>query len=171
MPTLTFVSPGSEISSRATGSRAPRSALALMIVTVLSAGVWLAPSALADPVANLKDALAQARAGTPCGSLHPNPIAEQAATKLNQLTADWLDHKGTQIPPEDALPGLKILGYPGNKATRLQGAGSIEANAIKGALLEGYKRIPDCGYTDYGASMIFNVRRGEYLSAVVMAGA
>ncbi|MGH3635384.1 MAG: hypothetical protein ACRDTS_15125 [Mycobacterium sp.] len=150
--------------------RRPRIALALAIVTVLSAGVSLAPSALADSLAGLRDALAQARAGS-CGALRSDPIAEQAANKINQMTDEWLNHTGTQVPPEDPLPGLKILGYGGNKATQIQGAGKTEASAIKGAMLEGYKKIPDCSYTDYGASMMLNERTGEYISAVVLAGA
>lgn len=164
MPTLKFVPHENR--------RGPRSALALMIVTVLVAGAWLAPSALADSVANLKDALAQARGGTTCGALHVNPIVEQAATKMNHFTDDWLNHIGGQVPPdrENVLTGLKILGYRGNKAYIIQGAGKTDANAIKGALLEGYNKIPDCSYTEYGASMMLNERTGEHLSAVVLAG-
>lgn len=151
--------------------RGPRTGLVFVIATVLSASVSLAPPALADAVANLSDAVAQARAGTSCGPLHANPIAEQVAQKFTQKTEDWLNHTGTDIPPEDPLPGLKILGYGGSKAAPLQGAGKNEGDAIKGALLEGYNKIPNCSFTDYGASLMKNERTGWYLSAVILAGA
>ena len=86
------------------------------------------------------------------------------------MTDEWLDHTGTEIPPEDPLVGLNILGYRGNHAKLLQGAGKTESNSIKALLLEGYNKIPDCSYTDYGASMLLNERTGQYLTAVVLAG-
>ena len=150
---------------------APRTASVLAIVTVLSAGVVLAPSARADAVADLRDALASDRAATSCGPLRSDPIVGQVAQKITQSNDDWLDHTATQVPIADPLPGLKILGYRGNKGTALQGAGKTEENAIKGVLLEGYDKIPDCSYTDYGASTQRNDRTGWYLATVVLAGA
>jgi hypothetical protein len=153
------------------GPSGPRIAWATVIVTVLSAGVSLAPLALADSAANLSDALGSARAGTSCGPLRLDPVVQQVADKVNQSDQDWLDHTATQVPITDPLPGLKILGYRGGKANAVRGAGKTEANAIKGMLLEGYNRIPDCSYTDYGASMLRNDRTGWYLATVVLAGA
>jgi hypothetical protein len=93
------------------------------------------------------------------------------AEKINQSSEDWLNHSATQVPPTDPLPGLKVLGYGGNQAKLLQGAGKTEANAIKGVILEGYDQIPVCSYTDYGAALRRNDRTGWYLAAVVLAGA
>jgi hypothetical protein len=151
--------------------RAARIASVLAIVTVLAVGVSLAPSARADAVADLRDALGSDRAETSCGALHSSPVAEQVAEKINRSDNDWLDHTATQVPIADPLPGLKILGYRGNKATQIQGAGKTEVNAIKGVLLEGYDKIPDCSYTDYGANTLRNERTGWYLASAVLAGA
>jgi hypothetical protein len=166
------VPPDSQISAQILRRRGPRIALVLvMIVTVLSAGVSLAPSALADLVANLKDAVAQARGGTSCGPLRSDSVVEQVAEKINRSTNDWLDHTATQVPIEDPLPGLKILGYGGSKAKLLQGAARTDADAIKGMLLEGLDAIPDCSYKDFGASMLRNEASDHYLTAVVLADA
>jgi hypothetical protein len=145
--------------------------LVALTVTVLSVGVSRAPSVLADSEENLTDALASARAGTSCGPLRSDPIVGRVADKITQSNNDWLDHTATQVPISDPLPGLKILGYGGGKAKALQGAGKTEANAIKGVLLEGYDKIPDCSYTDYGVSMQRNERTGWYLGTAVLAGA
>lgn len=151
--------------------RGPRIAYAVVFATLLCAGVSLAPPAFADSVATFRDALSQARTGTSCGQLRSDPVVEQVADKINRMTDDWLNHTGTQVPTNDPLPGLKILGYGGNKATLLRGAGKTEADAIKGALLEGYKTIPDCSYTSYGVSMMRNDVSDHYLTAAVLAGA
>ncbi|OBH52696.1 hypothetical protein A5685_14750 [Mycobacterium colombiense] len=143
----------------------------MVITTVLCAGIWLAPTALAGPVDNLSDAVGQARAGTSCRSLRSDPVAGKVADRINRMTDEWLNHTGTQVPEEDPLPGLKILGYGGSKSALIQGEGKNLANAIKGVLLLGYNKIPDCSYTDYGVSMLWNETKGIYLSAVVLAGA
>ncbi|WP_155765560.1 hypothetical protein [Mycobacterium colombiense] len=143
----------------------------VMFATLLCAGVSLAPSVFADSVATFRDVLSQARSGTSCGQLRSDPVVEQVAEKINRMTDDWLNHTGTQVPTDDPLPGLKILGYGGNKATLLRGAGKTEADAIKGVLLEGYKAIPDCSYTSYGVSMMRNDVSDHYLTAAVLAGA
>jgi hypothetical protein len=142
-----------------------------MLVAVLCAAVSQPPSAVADSVASLRDALASARSGASCGPLRSDPIVEQVAEKINQANEDWMNHAATQVPATDPLPGLKILGYGGSNAKLLQGAGRTGANAIKGALLEGYDKIPVCSYTDYGASLRRNDRTGWYLAVAVLAGA
>ncbi len=144
--------------------------VAVTVLTALTAGISLAPLALADSASNLREALTSARGGMSCGPLHSDPVVEQVAAKINQSTEDYLDHTATQVPIEDPLPGLKILGY-GGKAKLIQGAGKTEADAIKGLLLEGYDKIPDCSYTAYGASMQRNERTDWYLAVVVLAGA
>jgi hypothetical protein len=144
--------------------------VALMFVTVLSAAVSQAAPVHADAVAVVRAALASARAGSSCGQLRSDPIVEQAAVRVNQIANDWLNHAAPQVPIDDALPGLKILGYSGSKATMLQGAARNETDALKGLLLEGYKSLADCSYKDYGANVLFNERTGYYLSIAVLAG-
>jgi hypothetical protein len=155
--------------------------VALVIVTVLTPGLLVAPSALADAVANLRDAITSARSQTSCGPLRYDPVVEQGAEVYNRLTDDYLSHTATRVPEGnlspgdhvDPLPGLKDLGYSGTKAALLQGAHKREALAIKGALLEGYawNAISDCSYSDFGTSMRLNQRTGYNLASVILAAA
>jgi hypothetical protein len=165
------ISPESHVFAPIFSKRGPWSASALVIVTVLSTGLSLAPSALADPLANFRNAVASARGGTSCGPLRYNPVVQQAAEVINRSTDDYLNHAATRVPILDPLEGLKDLGYGGTKAYLLQGADRSDALAIKGALLEGYAAIPDCSYTDFGVSMRRNETTGYNLASSVLAEA
>ena len=140
------------------------------LLTVLSAGISLASPALADPSENLKNAVASARAGTSCGPLRYNAVVEQVAEISNRSTDKYLNHAATDVPVEDPLPGLKDLGYGGSKGALLRGAAKNEANSIKGLLIEGFDKLPDCSYKDFGVSMLRNQWNGYYLTSVVLAG-
>ncbi|NDJ90083.1 hypothetical protein DQP56_06605 [Mycolicibacter senuensis] len=129
----------------------------------------LAPSAFAD-AAGVKAVMASARSGTSCGPLTENPIVAQAAEIINKSTDDYVEHIAKHVPITDPLPGLKDLGYSGDKAVVLQGARPNEADAIKGMLLEGHAAIPDCSYTDFGVDVRRNETTGYSLVAVVLAG-
>jgi hypothetical protein len=142
-----------------------------MIATLVAAGTPSAPAANADPAEYLRDALVQARAGSSCGPLNPDPIAERVAAIANQSYPEWLAHMSTTPPITDPLPGLRELGYTGNKGKFLGGVSKkTEADAIKGVLLEGYAAIPDCSYTDYGVHMLWDEASGYTMAAVVLAG-
>jgi hypothetical protein len=130
-----------------------------------------APGARADATDNLRSAVAQVRAGTSCGALRADPIADQVAAKINQSTQNYMEHQATQTPIDEPLTGLKILGYHGSRATLLQGASTSDADSIKALILQGYDKIPDCAYTDFGANMQQNERTGYWLTVVVLAGA
>lgn len=143
---------------------------AALIVTGLSSAIVLAPPALADSVATIKDAVASLRSGTSCAALRDNPIVEQAADIVNRSTDNYLNHTATRTPIEDPLPGLKDLGYDGNKAIALFGGHPDQADALKGALLEGHAAIPDCSYTDFGVSTLRNESTGYNLITVILAG-
>lgn len=149
------------------GRTSPSTAL---IVTVFSAAIVPAPPALADSVDTAKDAVASLRSGTSCAALRDNPIVEQAADVINRSTDDYLNQTATRIPIDDPLPGLKDLGYGGNKAVLLLGSHKNEADALKGALLQGHAVIPDCSYTDYGVSLRRNESTGYNLISIVLAG-
>lgn len=140
------------------------------IVTVFSVAIVLAPPVLADSVAIAKDAIASLRGGTSCAALRDNPVVEQAADVINRSTDDYLNHTATRIPIDDPLPGLKDLGYAGNKAVLLSGSHPEAADALKGALLEGYTAIADCSYADYGVSVRRNESTGYSLISIVLAG-
>ena len=143
---------------------------ALAITTFLSAGVWFAPSALADSVTQVRDAVTSARSGTSCSALRYDAVVEHVADVINRSNDDYLNQVATRVPISDPLEGLKDLGYRGTKAYLLQGANESEAKAIKGALLEGYDAIPDCSYTDFGVSMLRNATTGYAMATIVLAG-
>ncbi|GAB4658983.1 hypothetical protein MOKP64_12830 [Mycobacterium avium subsp. hominissuis] len=144
--------------------------MVVVLTLLLSAGIWLASSALADPSENFKSAVASARAGTSCGPLRYNPVVEQVAEISNRSTDNYLNHVATDVPVTDPLPGLKDLGYGGSKGVLLSGAARNEADSIKGVLLEGFDKLPDCSYTDFGVSMLRNQGNGYYLTSLVLAG-
>jgi hypothetical protein len=141
-----------------------------MIATALYVGASVAPHARADPTSNLKDAVTQLRNGTSCGSIRYDAIAEQVAQVITRTNDEYISHVAKDIPPQDPLPGLKDLGYKGKTAKLLLGAAKNEADAIKGALIEGYASLPDCSYTDYGADVRTNASTGLILTAIVLAG-
>jgi hypothetical protein len=143
----------------------------MVVVIFMCSGFLLAPQAFADSAADLIDAVVAARSGTSCKPLSDSPVVGQVAAIINKSTDDYLEHVATQVPLADPLPGLKDLGYPGDKAVVLQGARPIEGNAIKGMLLEGFAAIPDCSYTDFGVDVRRNESTGYSLVSVVLAGA
>lgn len=146
-------------------------ALACAVATIFPIGIALAPGAVADSTETLRSAIVQARAGTSCGPLKSNPIVDQAAAKINQSTQDYLNHTANQIPITDPVPGLKILGYPGGHATAIQGAAQSGAISIKALLLQGFDKIPNCSYRDFGVNMQRNEASGYELTVAVLAGA
>lgn len=146
----------------------PSSAAATTVVVTV--GVWLAPTVHADPAPNVQDAVASLRGGSSCGPLHYDPVVEQAAATINRVNAGYVDHTGTTQPVSDVLPGLKDLGYGGNKATMLQGTAPDEGDSVKAMLLEGYAAFRDCAYTDFGLDVRTDESTGFTYSALVLAG-
>lgn len=152
---------------------APRIFLgAFAVVTALSSGAVCTPLARADPAPDLKDAVVSARSSQGCGPLRYDPIAEQAAAITNNATDDYLLHRARNAPVSDPMPILKDLGSSAEKAFMLQGSGNNDADAIKGAILEGYAAevLSDCTYTDFGVSRLQNAESGYSLIVVVLTG-
>jgi hypothetical protein len=143
---------------------------AVVVLAVFSGGILLPSPALADPSETFKSAVASARAGTSCGPLRYNPVVEQVAQISNRSTDQYLNHATAKVPVSDPAPGLKDLGYHGKKGALLNGAARNEADAIKATLLEGFDKVPDCSYTDFGVSMLRNQWNGYYLTSLVLAG-
>jgi hypothetical protein len=141
-----------------------------IVVAEVSAGVSMAPPAQADSADGFRDAVSSTRGGASCGSLHYSPVLEQAAEMNNIWIEDWLTHKATRMPSMNPEASLRHLGYSGTKAILLAGAGKNAADAIKGAVLEGYLAIPDCSYTEFGVSIRRNDAIGYDLTAAVLAG-
>ena len=141
------------------------------MVSAASTTVVLSAPALADVTESLRSAVVQERAASSCGPLTANPLVEQAAYTMNKSTNDYLDHVATNAPITDPLPGLKILGYPGNKAIALQSGTHTQETAIKALILQGFDKIPDCSFTDFGLDVQRNGTSGYELMVVVLAGA
>jgi len=145
-----------------------RSAAATMVF--LSAGVLLAPTVHADPVSDIQDAVGSLRSGSSCPPLHHDPVVDQAAATITRVNAGYVNHTGTTEPVADVLPGLKDLGYGGNKATMLQGAAPDHGDSVKAMLLEGYATLRDCSYTDFGMDVRSDDTTGITYSVLVLAG-
>jgi hypothetical protein len=139
-------------------------ATALTIVSVA-----MAPSVVADSTDSLRAAVMAAR-GTACGPLRSNPVVDQAAAEINLTTDRWINFASRATPETDPMARLKDLGYGGSKATVLSGAAKTAGEAIKGTLLQGFAKLPDCSYTDLGVSTLHNARKDLVLTTVVLAG-
>jgi hypothetical protein len=138
------------------------------VLALATATVYVVPSASADSGDSLRAAVAAAR-GSSCGPLRSDPVIDQAAEDINGTTDKWLEH-AARVPPEtNALAVLQDRGYQGTKAAILSGAGYTDVNAIKAALLQGYLKIPDCSFTDYGVSALYNQSKNMILTTVVLA--
>jgi hypothetical protein len=154
--------------------------LALLTTAVLAA-TTLAPPAAADPAADAVLSAVTAARGSSCAPFRHDPIVQQATDVALRSTDDYLDHNARVAPVADRsatgvraatpLAVLKDLGSNATRARLLQGAGATAADAIKVMLISGYDSIPDCGYTNFGGSIIQNESSGYVMTAVVLAGA
>lgn len=139
----------------------------LAIIAVLAAPLAAAPPAAADS-ATLTEAVMAVRAAS-CGPLRFDPIVEQAAAEINDSTDKWLNYVARAAPVSESLPLLKDLGYEGSKSTFVLGAGRSAADSIEALLIQGYQKIPDCSYVDYGVSSLHNVSKDMILTVLVLA--
>lgn len=135
-------------------------------------GVLLASPAGADPGADVEQAVSAARGGASCPGFRHNDVATQAADIINRSTKAYLAHDTAIVPADNPQPTaiLKDLGVETQKAKLLQGAGHSAADAIKASILQGFKEIPDCSYTDIGASMLIEEQTGYVVIAAVLLG-
>lgn len=136
--------------------------------TLALLSVAMAPMSVADSTDSLRAAVAAAR-GTACGPLRSNPVVDQAAAEINQTTDRWINNAARAEPETDALSPLKDLGYGGSKATLLSGAAMTEGDAIKATVLQGFAKIPDCSWTDFGVNALHNAKKDMILTTVVLA--
>lgn len=140
-------------------------------VALLVAAVVVSPTpAGASP--EVDEAVAVARGASSCGLLRHNATVEQAADIVNRSTYAYLSKDSFDVPADAPHPTavLRDLGIPTDKAISLQGAGRTTADAIKGALLQGYKAIPDCAYTEIGTSILFEEQSGYALVVAILVG-
>jgi hypothetical protein len=152
---------------RSAGRRRAGAAGRLAIIAAMAAALGATPPAAAD-ADTLTAALMAARAAS-CPPLKRDPIVERAAFEVNDSTNKWIDHSTRAAPVSESLPLLRDLGYHGSKSTIVVGAGRTAAIAIKALIVQGYAKIPDCSYVDYGASSIHNESKDMILTTVVLA--
>ncbi|MDF3339481.1 hypothetical protein P3H80_18735 [Mycolicibacterium septicum] len=139
-----------------------------MVATALTVtSICVAPAAVADSTDLLRAAVAAARpAACPVRS---DPVIDQAAEKINQTTDRWINNTARAVPETNAVPVLQDLGYGGTKAAILSGAATSPTNAIKATLLQGFDKLPDCSYKDFGVSTLYNAKKDMILTTVVLA--
>jgi hypothetical protein len=143
-----------------------RISLVATALTVVSVAV--APSAVADSTDSLRAAVVAARASA-CAPLRSNPVVDQAAAEINVTTDRWINFASRAVPESDPMAPLKDLGFGGSKATTLSGAATTDGNAIKATILQGFAKIPDCSYTDFGVNALYNPKKDMILTTVVLA--
>lgn len=140
----------------------------MVAIAVTIVGVLTAPSAAADDADSLRSAVVSARPAG-CAPLRSDPVIDQAAREINQTTDRWINNAARAVPETNALPVLKDLGYGGTKASILSGAAASADNAIKATVIQGFKVLPDCSYTDFGVSTLYNAKKDMILTTVVLA--
>lgn len=138
-------------------------------VAFVCVGVVTAPPAAADTSDSLRTGVSAVR-GTACPPLRSEPAIDQAAAQINDTTDKYINNVARAIPETDALPVLGDVGYSATVATILSGAAPTEENAVKAILLQGFAKIPDCSYTAFGVSAIYNAKKNMILTTVVLAG-
>ncbi len=144
------------------------------LVPAIGLTVVLAAPAMADPAPEFQQVIAAARAGASCGPLTHNPTVDKAADIVNRSTYTYLNHTAENVPADNTHPVaiVKDLGINTDKVSSLEGAahGHNASNVIKGILLQGRKDIPDCTYTDYGVSLLYESDTDFTIGVVVLVG-
>ncbi|MDO3402714.1 hypothetical protein QWI29_21960 [Mycolicibacterium neoaurum] len=149
-----------------------RRGIATFAATCLAAtvvGVVGAPSASADTTESLRAAVAAARGGA-CGPLRSDPVIDRAAVEINATTDRWINNAARVVPETDAMLLLRDFGYGGSASAILSSAAKTDGDAVKAALLQGYNKIPDCSFKDFGVSTLYNAKKQLVLATVVLAG-
>ncbi|QVI27217.1 hypothetical protein MN2019_23855 [Mycolicibacterium neoaurum] len=128
-------------------------------------------TAAAEPADALSGALLAARTDAPCAQLAIDSHAMTAAEVIGRSNDNYIRFEARDVPIADPLPLLRELGFGGAKSYVLQGSYPTLEGAVRGAVLQGFAAIPDCGFTAFGASTLFNTIRSEYITTVVLVGA
>lgn len=152
--------------------RVARRVAAVSTMTAVTAMLF-APLSTADPVDDLRAAIAAKRGN--CPALQADPLLDGVAQRANRETQSYVNHTARFQPMEDPMPMLRQMSYPAAKAKLLAGfAGTNKPDpqqaAIYGATLFGSDTIPDCTYTRYGADVVTDTNTGNTTVAIVLAG-
>jgi hypothetical protein len=152
--------------------------LAGAAMLAIGAGVPCAPSATAQPEADIAaqlesafaSALDSARGATQCSAFQSDPAVNQVAGIVNRSTSDYVVHQARHVPVTDPVPILRDVGSNAAKAIMLQGQAFSPGDAIKGAVLQGYAVISDCSYDRFGVSIIVDSQTGRTYAAALLTG-
>lgn len=163
---MSTVEPGS-------GRRDSRQGPVIVVVAslmIFSAATIFAVPAIAEPGAEVTQAVVDARGGTSCAPLRHNPTVEHAADIINRSTHSYLNHTAENVPADEPHQKaiVRDLGIEATRTASFQGAGHDVADATKGMLLEGRDAFPDCAYTDFGVSSLYEEQSDFTLVAVVL---
>nr|WP_155920501.1 MULTISPECIES: hypothetical protein [unclassified Mycolicibacterium] len=142
------------------------------MIAALGVGAVFVVPAAADAAPEVAQAVSAAREGASCGPLKYNPAVEHAADIVNRSTFTFLSHTSENVPIDEPHPVAvtRDLGIDADKVMSLQGAGQDEGKAIKGLLIQGRDAIPDCSYTDFGVSHLYESASGYHLVVAVLVG-
>jgi hypothetical protein len=113
-----------------------------------------APTAAADPLDNIKDAVAKDRAAAHCAALNYNPVLEQAAQNLAR----------SEVLGDGKPPGYNGLVFP------VLGSGDPQAAAINSAYQRGAgDAISSCRYAEFGVGFLRHEDRKVDVVTIVFA--
>lgn len=148
----------------------PRARTGAAFALAFAACALRAVPAGAEPAPAVEQAVAGVRGASACGPLSYSPELERAAEIINRSTAAYLDHSAANVPADDPhpMPIISELGIEATNVHSLQAAGRDEADAIRGLLLQGYKTIPDCSYTEFGATQLYEPQSGRVLAVALL---
>jgi len=145
------------------------------ITATVASAVVLAPTATADPTADLKAGMDAARSETGCPPLVLDPILTAVSQRVAGEMSDYVAHTATSLPttgdndllPTGAggvLPVMRQAGYNTNNARlilgygdhRMGGSGDNQAKAVRATVLQaqGFEAISNCEYSRYGLTLI-----------------
>lgn len=148
-----------------------RPVVGVMVVSLLVA-LAAAPPAATELGSQFESAIGAARGASTCEPLRHDDVLDKAAEIVNRSTYSYLNYSAADVPADNPNPAaiLADLGIKTDRALALQGAGRSPADAVKGALLQGYKAIPDCSYTTIGTSLVSEEQSGYVLVVAILVG-
>lgn len=131
------------------------------------------PARASGPGSAVLSRLGSARCGRPSrrsAPLRHNPAVEHAADIINRSTHSYLNHTAENVPADEPHQKaiVRDLGIEATRTASFQGAGRNVADATKGMLLEGRDAFPDCAYTDFGVSSLYEEQSDFTFVAVVL---
>ena len=103
---------------------------------------------------------------------HLYPVAKAVIAPAFRFA--WRFHvEGAENVPADGPDPIAIVnefGVGSGTAVSLQSAGPDVTTAITALLLQGYKAVPDCSYTDFGVDARYDPGTRQQLLVAILVG-